>query len=395
MNMTLPSAVLHAITLLNNAGFEAYAVGGCVRDSLLGNQPADWDIATSALPAEMQLIFSAFHTIETGLRHGTLTVIIEQVSLEITTYRIDGDYSDGRHPDAVLFTRSLTEDLRRRDFTVNAMAYHPETGLIDLYGGQTDLTARIIRCVGEPEQRFSEDALRILRALRFASTLGFSIEEKTETALIALASNLGCVSAERIAVEIKKLISGIDACRILQTYRSVMSVILPEIVNCDDFSMLCRLPTSVRTRFASLFYTANVSAKDAETALRRLRIDNRTIREVSLLLTPQTNTFDNVESYVLHLLNRFGPDLIYDYLSIHSENEETARCADRLLESNACYQLSMLAITGDDIIATGIKPGPAVGQVLESLLNAVMDGTCPNEKEALLNHVKNNKKPVQ
>ena len=216
VHIDLPVAVSSAIQKLNSAGFEAYAVGGCIRDSLLEYQPDDWDITTSATPSEMQAVFAEYRTVETGLQHGTLMVLLDGMSLEITTYRVDGTYSDGRHPDGVSFTRALSEDLRRRDFTINAMAYHPKTGLVDLYDGQADLAAAIIRCVGEPYRRFEEDALRILRALRFSSTLGFAMDDATAQALRALSSTLTKVSVERITTEFVKLLCGKDAENVLR-----------------------------------------------------------------------------------------------------------------------------------------------------------------------------------
>lgn len=391
----LPDAVLHAIQVLNAAGFEAYAVGGCVRDSLFGKTPEDWDITTSATPAELQIVFGAYHTVETGLRHGTLTVLVDDMPLEITTYRVDGDYSDGRHPDAVVFTRSLAEDLKRRDFTVNAMAYHPESGLVDLYGGQADLAAGVIRCVGTPAVRFGEDALRILRALRFASVLGFSIDSDTAESLVELSPNLCCVSVERIAAEFKKLLCGKDAVDILSAYRSVISAFLPEVNGCDDFTSLSRMRLIPYARFAALFFGSDVSAESAESVLRRLRLDTKTIRNVALLLTYPPRSIHTEKVYLLRLLNRLGVDLVYDYLALHEADDATVACVDQLLKEGACYQISMLDIAGDDIIRLGVNAGPDVGRILQELLDAVMDGVCVNRNADLLDYVTKNKKPVQ
>ena len=227
--LQLPSPVSVLLRRLNESGFSAYVVGGCVRDSMLGLQPHDWDICTSALPEQMQEVFHDLHTVETGLKHGTLTVVVDHVPYEVTTYRIDGDYTDHRHPDSVHFVDNLTEDLARRDFTVNAMAWNPETGLADPFDGQTDLAAGLIRCVGEAEKRFDEDALRILRALRFASVYDFAIEPSTSAALRKMAPDLSRVAGERIREELLKLLCGKAAGRILREYPEVLAEIIPEI----------------------------------------------------------------------------------------------------------------------------------------------------------------------
>ena len=229
MTMDMPKNVDTAINLLQSAGFEAYAVGGCVRDSLLGKIPNDWDITTSAKPEDMKSVFADFHCIDTGIKHGTVTVVIDGEPLEITTFRLDGEYEDNRHPKSVTFTSNLSADLGRRDFTVNAMAYSKKTGTVDLFGGQNDLKNKIIRCVGDPDRRFNEDALRILRALRFASALDFEIEEKTAQSLLKNRALLGNISEERIAKELLKLVCGKGAKRILTDFAPVLFEILPEL----------------------------------------------------------------------------------------------------------------------------------------------------------------------
>ena len=229
LQISLPQTVREVLDRLNAAGQEAYVVGGCVRDRLLGREPADWDIATSALPDETRRIFADRSVIDTGIRHGTVSVLLDGQPLEITTYRIESAYSDHRHPDTVSFTRSLREDLRRRDFTINAMAYHPIDGLQDFFGGQADLKARIVRCVGDPRQRFEEDALRIVRALRFASVLGCSIDGATKTALLEQAPSLSQIAVERVAHELQRLLCGDHVLPILMDYAAVLTVILPEL----------------------------------------------------------------------------------------------------------------------------------------------------------------------
>ena len=229
MTMDMPKNVDTAINLLQSAGFEAYAVGGCVRDSLLGKTPNDWDITTSAKPENMKSVFADFHCIDTGIKHGTVTVVIDGEPLEITTFRLDGEYEDNRHPKSVTFTSNLGADLGRRDFTVNAMAYSNKPGTVDLFGGQNDLKNKIIRCVGDPDRRFNEDALRILRALRFASALDFEIEEKTAQSLLKNCALLGNISEERIAKELLKLVCGKGAKRILTDLAPVLFELLPEL----------------------------------------------------------------------------------------------------------------------------------------------------------------------
>ena len=390
----LPDAVLHAIQKLNEAGYEAYAVGGCVRDSLMGKAPQDWDITTSATPDEMQDVFAACRCIKTGLQHGTLTVILEDMPLEITTYRVDGDYSDGRHPDWVAFTPSLLEDLQRRDFTINAMAYHPTVGLVDPYGGQKDIRRGVIRCVGEADRRFSEDSLRILRALRFASVLGFSLDDDTSSSLLRLSPTLTRVAMERISVEVQKLLCGRDACRIVNEYKNVIHVVLPELSHCSDFSLLSRIPATPHVRFAALFLASGCSVDIAETVLRRLRMDKCTINCITQLLLCNHYPKDT-DTDLLWLLNRLDKHLIFDYLSLHMADETVIQRTRYLLDTNACYKVSMLAIDGNDIVASGIHAGPAVGCVLQLLLDAVIKGECPNEKKTLLNYVTKLKMPVQ
>ncbi|MBQ6445031.1 MAG: tRNA nucleotidyltransferase, partial [Clostridia bacterium] len=234
-NIVLPGPVETALRLLEHAGFEAWVVGGCTRDALLRDAPKDWDITTSALPAETLSVFSDFRTIETGLQHGTVAVLLDGMLLEITTYRVDGTYKDSRHPDEVTFTRSIDEDLARRDFTMNAIAYSPARGYEDLYGGASDIKAHLIRCVGDPETRFTEDALRILRALRFSSVLGFAIEEQTASAIHALKERILHVAWERISAELLQLLCGKDVYRVLQDYRDVFAVLFPELEPCFDF----------------------------------------------------------------------------------------------------------------------------------------------------------------
>ena len=395
MDIMLPDAVLHALVLLNTSGYDAYIVGGCVRDSMLGCEPDDWDIATSATPDEIQEVFREYRIMDYGLQHGTLTIVVMDLILEITTFRMEGAYSDGRHPDTVQFTRSLHEDLQRRDFTVNAMAYHPFEGVIDLYHGQEDLANGIIRCVGEPEKRFSEDALRILRALRFAALLNFEIESHTEAALVKLAPALTCISMERVCVEVCKLLrSRTSAGRVITKYRDVLAVVFPEIRKVTDFSLLSIPVPMMHARFAALFWKTNMEAYEVIEALQKLRLDKATVRIVGHLIScremPLNTTYD-----LLRMLNRITPERVDLYLALREADETIVKRVKSLLDENACYNIPILKIDGEDVIAAGIEKGPDVGRVLYAVLDAVMDGRCQNRKEDLLKWIEENEKPVQ
>ena len=440
MNLPVPVATL--LNRLKEAGFSAYVVGGCVRDSLLGLQPHDWDICTSALPEQMQRVFEGFHTVETGLKHGTLTIVVNHEPYEVTTFRVDGEYTDHRHPDSVRFVDDLTQDLARRDFTVNAMAWSPETGLADPFGGQRDLSDGLIRAVGIPEQRFEEDALRILRALRFAAVYGFEIESATSAALRQMAPDLSRVAGERIRVELLKLLCGSAAGEILREYPDVLSEIIPEIrpmigydqqnhhhsydlwehtvrgiegVPPDPVLRLTMLlhdtgKPVVRTTdekgeghyFGHPKVSAEIAAKTAEV----LHLDNAFRDRLCLLVlhhdTPlrtQGGEINTDRSFLLRRLNRFGEQNLRALFLIHCSDRiatgystaerEKARLAERtaaldaLLAEQPCFTLKDLAVNGRDLTAAGFK-GKAVGEALQFLLEAVMDGKVPNEKTALL-----------
>lgn len=395
MLFLLPDGVTRAIQALNYNGYEAYAVGGCVRDCLMRKTPQDWDITTSATPEQVQSVFAEYRTVETGIDHGTLTVLIDGLSLEITTYRVDGKYSDSRHPDVVSFTDSLIMDLQRRDFTVNAMAYHPKEGVVDPFGGRKDLVDGILRCVGDPTLRFSEDALRILRGLRFSSTLSFTLEPHTAEALSTLSLSLRQVSPERIASEFIKLLCGADAAAILHQYRETIAVFLPEIGRCEDFSLISRVNTFAHTRLVALFYTADVSAVSAEAALRRLRLDRKTIDRVTRLLSTPSLPAAPQPSDLLRLLHYLEADLVLDYFSLTEADADIVQQTQKLLDDNVCYSIPMLAVSGNDLLKAGVPSGPAVGEALRELLSAVMDGTCPNTAESLLEHLRHSEKPVR
>lgn len=383
-----------AIRRLESLGYECYAVGGCVRDSLLGKSPNDWDLTTSAPPSEMISAFSDFRVIETGAKHGTITVLYQKEPLEITTFRKDGAYADNRHPTAVTFSKTVEDDLSRRDFTVNAMAYHPEKGLIDLFDGQKDLAAGLIRCVGDAETRFHEDGLRILRAVRFASALGFVLEENTARAARNCAFLLDGIAKERVRVEWSKLLLGKTPTAILQNYPEIFARFLPEILPIPQRTLdfLEHAPLDLPLRLSLLF----ASAKDAKTALLRLRYDNDTQTKTIALLELQNEQPELSKVGLRRLLRHYPAETVARYLTILECKGEDARAAKEALQAilsrGDCVSLSMLAVSGNDLIALGIPAGKRVGTVLEALLDRVIDGDLPNEKAALLEAAKTLKK---
>lgn len=393
--MNIPNTVLQGISLLNQAGFEAWLVGGCVRDTLLGIPPHDWDICTSATPSQMQQVFSAFRTIETGLKHGTLTVLVDEYPLEITTFRLDGEYLDGRHPKQVTFTQSLADDLSRRDFTINAMAFHPEKGLVDLFSGRKDCREGILRCVGRAATRFDEDALRILRALRFAARFGFQIEENTANAILLKAEKLHQISAERIAAELNGLITAQGAAGILQQFAPVVFTVLPALNQekwAYSLSLLPHLPPDVALRWAALMHP--LGEETARQILQQLKMSNQLrdtvcslVRYHALPIAPDT---------LQHALMEVGDKLLFPLLTLQSALAQGSGTvfnaailqeqARQLIKSGACYTLAHLSVKGSDLADLGIT-GPAIGQTLHHLLEQVALCRLPNEKEALLLYV--------
>ncbi len=442
MNPIIPSAgALAALNRLQAQGFEAYTVGGCVRDSLLGRTPNDWDVTTSALPSETADCFADCRVIETGMKHGTVAVLLENELIEITTYRLDGEYADNRHPVKVTFSKTLADDLSRRDFTVNAMAYHPVRGLVDLFGGAEDLSRRVIRCVGDPTTRFEEDGLRILRALRFAAVLGFSIEETTASAIHSCKDLLRNIAAERIREEFNKLICGSGAVLILREFSDVIAVFLPEIAPSFGFAQKTKYhcydvwehtlhaleesrPDDLLTRLGILLHDigkphshqedadgshfkghAEASMALAETILRRLRYDNAT-RELLLKLVRYHDVPLRSEAkHVKRALLRYGERGLEALLEIQRCDRlahasaystpspvlsEIPKTVERLRAEDACMSLSKLAVKGADLIALGYPTGKRMGEILQALLDAVIDDLLPNEREALLAYVKKN-----
>ena len=435
MKLSIPSNAEKILRILEENGYEAYVVGGCVRDSVLGRTPDDWDINTSAKPEQVKELF--YRTIDTGLKHGTVTVLMDKEGFEVTTYRVDGDYEDGRHPKEVLFTSSLEEDLKRRDFTINAMAYHPDRGLVDLFHGMDDIRNKVIRCVGSPLERFQEDALRILRAVRFSAQLGFAVEKETEDGIRALAPNLKCVSAERIQTELVKLLVSSHPDYLRTAYETgVTRQFLPEFdvcmgteqntphhcwtvgehilhslagVRADKVLRLTMLlhdigKPAVKTtdeKGRDHFKTHGAqSEKMAKIILRRLKFDNDTTEKVCRLIRWHDARPLPEMKQVRRAVNRIGEDIFPLYLEVqradmlaqsgYKRAEKEARldgvtlCYRKILEENQCISLKELAVKGKDLIEAGYRPGPEIGEKLNFLLEHVLECPEDNRKEILL-----------
>lgn len=437
--ITVPNSIKWTVNRLEAAGFEAWAVGGCVRDSFLGRTPNDWDVTTSALPSDVTAVFSDCRTVETGIQHGTVTLILEGELIEITTYRTDGAYEDNRHPTSVSFASRVEDDLSRRDFTVNAMAYHEKRGLVDLFGGQNDLKNRIIACVGDPETRFCEDGLRILRAIRFASVLDFTLEPETAKAVHKCRSLLSGIAAERIREEFCKLIRGVGAVRILREYIDVISVFLPELGACVGFEqntkyhcwdvfehtlhaleitesddLITRLAILLHDVGKPLCYTEDesgghfkghgpVGTELTANILKRLRFDNATADAVTLLVKLHDCAYPAEVRTVKRLMQKTSDENILRLMEVQrcdrlahaplyrehaSAIFEIPVLLRQIREANECFSLSGLAVDGNDLIALGIERGKRIGIILQELLNAVIDGKLQNKKEALLDFVR-------
>lgn len=390
--ISLSRGAKFAIGRLESLGYEAYAVGGCVRDSLLGTAPHDWDLTTSATPDETAAAFSDYRVIGTGMKHGTVTILYMGEPLEITTYRLDGDYADNRHPSSVTFSKSLPDDLARRDFTVNAMAYHPTRGLTDLFGGVDDLERRLIRCVGDAEARFREDGLRILRAVRFASALGFSLEPETAHAVHSCVSLLENIAPERIREEWNKLILGKAVDHILYEYTDVLSLIFPNVSRSPISVRIADAPADFVTRLTVFFY-GWMTDVGSDTAMNRLRYDHATREEVGTLLRLIEIPVEPTEATVRRLLAEISPETFWRLLDVKRcvgvpAAAETAEIAQTVLSRGDCLSLRSLAVNGKDLMKIGIPEGKSVGEALDRLLDAVLDGDLPNKKTALLNAAK-------
>ncbi|MBQ2704460.1 MAG: CCA tRNA nucleotidyltransferase [Clostridia bacterium] len=391
--MKIPQYVIKAMNSLNHAGYECYLVGGCVRDTLMGNEPHDYDLTTSALPEQMLTVFNGCKIIETGLKHGTITLLTDGGPIEITTFRIDGEYKDNRRPENVIFTPKLSEDLARRDFTVNAIAMDKEGNLVDLYGGENDIRSKIIRCVGDPEKRFNEDGLRILRALRFASTLNFEIHPDTEKAIFKLTYLLKNISAERVREELFKLLCGVSAKAVLINYADVILPFLQPISREDlvQFAEIAeKLPLSAEIRMAALFALYSNTTK-LKSAMQALKPSNKQIKSAEnccdIIQLPPTSP-----TQTALLIGQLGEKEFNLYLqtakACGKDISATLQTVDDLKSRNACYNLHQLALTGADLIELGVK-GKKVGDMLQTLFTAVAEGKVKNEKYQLLNYIKN------
>ena len=434
----LPEKVKFILSNLNYYGYEAYAVGGCVRDSLLGRVPEDWDITTSATPEQVKAIFP--RTFDTGIMHGTITVLVDKEGFEVTTYRIDGKYEDGRHPAEVTFTACLREDLLRRDFTINAMAYNDAEGLVDIFGGEADLNRKVIRCVGNAQERFSEDALRILRGIRFAAQLGFEIEEKTREGMRLLAPTLQKISAERIQTELVKLLISSRPDMLREAYvLGITRQFLPEFdllmsteqetphhmynvgehtlhalenVRPDKILRLTMLmhdmgkpalKTMDETGQAHFKKHAIESEKITKKVLKRLKFDNDTLHKVSRLVLYHDYRMTATDQAVRRAMNRIGEDVFPQYLEVRRadvmaqslyqreqkiENlSEIERLYEEIVAAGQCVSLKNLAVSGKDLLEAGMMPGKEIGEKLNELLELVIERPEYNTKDELLKHL--------
>ncbi len=441
MKIKIPYKIITALDLLNSKGFEAYVVGGCVRDAFLNKVADDWDITTSATPEETKKVFADYRVIETGIKHGTISVIIDDEMIEITTMRVDGDYTDNRHPDSVEFTRDIHKDLSRRDFTVNAMAYNPDVGLVDPFDGRGDIERKIIRCVGDPDRRFNEDALRIMRALRFASTLGFSIAPETAQSIINNKSLLSNVAKERIRVELLKLLCGARVKDILLDFSQVFFEIIPELEAMYKFPQntpyhiydvwehtvvsVENVPPDPILRMTMLLHDLGkpamhtvddsgqshfkrhqgVSAELSREILRTLRFSKAEQEEIySLVLCHDLRPVGDVgqtidlcveysAQFLLRLMPVFRADALAQSPAYQPETlaqiNATELIIQKLLADNICLSLADLDINGNDLMSVGIK-GEKIGFVLKQVLNKVSHGDISNDCDNILTYVKEN-----
>ncbi len=411
MDILLPKQVKTIIGKLEKSGFEAYAVGGCVRDSLLGRTPSDWDITTDAKPEQVKALFR--RTVDTGIQHGTVTVLLDGEGYEVTTYRIDGKYADGRHPEQVTFTPHLEEDLLRRDFTINAMAYSERHGLVDLYGGRKDLEDGVIRCVGNARHRFTEDALRILRAVRFGAQLGFVIEEETAQAAEALAENLRLISAERIQTEMVKLLVSDHPDHVGIAYElGMMKYFMPE-VTVTEMTKRRLLAVEPDRHLREAMLLCNLEPDMATTVLRRLKLDNDTVRTVAKLVAHSRDQVEPSGRSVRHSIYQVGTALYPMELKLWkglarageqaldvsagesapvnrqaavmpaAQVEKIEEIYLQTIENGCCLSLKELAVKGQDLLDLGIR-GKQVGDLLETMLLHVLDCPEDNVREKLL-----------
>ncbi len=403
ITINMPKDVAHIIHILESNGHEAFAVGGCVRDAIMGREPHDWDITTSAKPEEVKALFK--RTIDTGIQHGTVTVMLNHIGYEVTTYRIDGTYSDGRHPEQVTFTSNLVEDLKRRDFTINAMAYNDRAGVVDEFGGIDDLQHGVIRCVGQATERFTEDALRILRAIRFSAQLGFTIEEATASAIVSLGSNLMKISKERIQTELDKLLTSNHPNRIKLIAQYNLGQYIFEgatILNTsrmDSYNQIADIMNNLTPDHFLRFATLLIYEDQPKTVLKKLKFDNNTIDicgKLSVLKTvPVPTDKPNLRRFVV----KFGRQIFDTYAFIFLDalieaGVYTLMTKDELVTAHSLYQdiiadgdcisLKDMKLTGSDLIAIGIPQGKEMGAILNRLFEQVLDDPSLNDRETLL-----------
>lgn len=436
LKIKLSADVKFIISQLNSFGYEAFAVGGCVRDAIMGLEPHDWDVCTSAKPEQIKVCFKDFNTFDSGIKHGTISVVLNDTVYEVTTYRIDGEYTDNRHPNSVEFTDEITKDLARRDFTVNSMAYNEQQGFVDPFVGIEDIKNNVIRCVGNPDKRFDEDALRILRALRFSSVYGFKIEKNTSSAIKRKAHLLKNIAFERINSEFSKLLCGNYAEPILIEYREVFAVFIPEIKPMFDFEpdnihnkrnlwrhtvsavksvendLLLKLTMLLHDIGKPYFCTADendtcdffnhqkIGIDISRKILNRLKYPSKFIDDCLLLIRYHDLRFTGSKKQIKRIMNTIGLEnterlFVVQYADICSQSDygqaeklkdiESARIKfDEIICDNECYTLSQLAVSGADIMQLGVKQGVEVGFILNTLLSKVIDGELTNEKSALL-----------
>ncbi len=439
----IPDGALRILRILNGAGYGAYAVGGCVRDSLMGKTPYDWDITTSATPSEMKEALSGFKTYDTGIKHGTLTVADGEGGMyEVTTFRIDGEYKDNRHPETVEFVRDLEGDLARRDFTMNAIACDKDGKITDPFGGAEDIRKGIIRAVGDPDKRFNEDALRIIRALRFASSLGFKIDGSTDRSIRENCGLLDNIAAERVRTEFLRLLKGGYALDVLTSYKEVICVIIPELKPCIGFEQnsvwhcfdvydhimhavasyegdddAVRMALLLHDIGKPLCYTvddeghghfyghAKESVRLASAVVDRMKFSNADKDMILALVRYHDLQLESSPKACRRLLGEFGPDLLFSIAKIRKADimaqseyarsrelalvDEAFRTAREIAATDACLDLRSLAVTGDDLIRElGLAPGRKIGEILNLLLDKVIDEDLPNEKDALLEYAR-------
>ena len=439
-NINIPVGASIILDILDKHGFDAYVVGGCVRDSLLRIIPKDWDICTSATPQEVEFCFNGYRIIETGLKHGTVTIIMEDGNYEVTTFRTDGVYSDNRRPDSVEFVKDIRDDLARRDFTINAIAYNPNIGIVDPFNGQADLVNGIISCVGNADDRFNEDALRIMRALRFSSVYGFAISDETSNAVHRNVKLLGNIAIERITKELCKLLCGKGVLQLMLNYSDVITAIIPELEPCVGFAQNNRYHqytvydhiahavanytgTDVTVKVALLlhdigkpdcysedengghFYGHGIRSRDiAEKVVSKMMFDSITQKEVVELVLFHDSVIEPTPKSVRRWLNRVGTTQLLRLLDMNAADAlahaagiqqsridrcvEIRRIIDDILESEQCFSLKHMNINGNDILSLGVPEGKVVGKVLHELLCQVIDGKIPNEHEHLIKKAK-------